>query len=75
MRFEERFVNRIALLAARTTLILACPVWAAQPGKSPVKVFILAGQSNVEGHGVIKGKPGQKGTLETLSQDPASEFR
>ncbi len=48
---------------------------AAQPGKSPVKVFILAGQSNMEGHGVIKGRPGQKGTLETLSQDPASAPR
>ncbi len=43
--------------------------------KAGLKVFILAGQSNMEGHGVIKGKPGQKGTLETLSQDPASAAR
>ena len=42
-----------------------------------VKVFILAGQSNMEGHGLIKGKPGQKGTLETLVNDPKSlkEFK
>jgi len=44
-----------------------------QVGKSPVKVFILAGQSNMEGHGTIKGT--QKGTLETLLKDPASADR
>lgn len=43
--------------------------------KPALKVFILAGQSNMEGHGVIKGGPGQKGTLETLSKDPASAAR
>ena len=48
------------------------PAAAAKP---PLKVFILAGQSNMEGHGVIKGRPGQKGTLEALSQDPASAAR
>ena len=35
-----------------------------------VKVFILAGQSNMEGHGLIKGRPGQVGTLEQLTNDP-----
>ena len=40
-----------------------------------LKVFILAGQSNMEGHGVIKGRPGQKGTLETLTKDPATTAR
>ncbi len=39
------------------------------------KVFILAGQSNMEGHGVIKGRPGQKGTLETLTKDAATAAR
>jgi alpha-galactosidase len=38
-----------------------------------LKVFILAGQSNMEGHGVIKGRDGQKGTLETLTKDPATK--
>ena len=36
----------------------------------PVKVFILAGQSNMEGHGLIKGRPDQKGTLEELVKNP-----
>ncbi|MDP6543966.1 MAG: sialate O-acetylesterase [Phycisphaerae bacterium] len=40
-----------------------------------LKVFILAGQSNMEGHGVIKGRPGQKGTLETLTKDSATAAR
>jgi len=72
---EKRFVNRGALLAALVVLILAGPAWADQAAKSPIRVFILAGQSNMEGHGVIEGGPGQKGTLETLSQDPASAAR
>lgn len=38
-----------------------------------VKVFILAGQSNMEGHGRIAGP--QKGTLETLRNDPATASR
>ena len=46
-----------------------------QAADNSLKVFILAGQSNMEGHGVIKGRPGQKGTLETLSQDPATAAR
>jgi len=45
--------------------LLACPlsVLAQQPGKSPVKVFILAGQSNMQGQGTVSGN---KGTLESL---------
>lgn len=35
-----------------------------------IKVFILAGQSNMEGHGLIKGRPDQMGTLEQLTTDP-----
>ena len=31
------------------------PVRAAQAGKSPVKVFILAGQSNMLGAGTVEG--------------------
>jgi len=64
------------LLAAAVALVtLHSQAVAGQPGKSPLKVFILAGQSNMEGHGVIKGGPGQKGTLETLCQDPATAAR
>ena len=48
----------------------AAPSAATQSGKGPVKVFILAGQSNMEGQGFIGGA--QKGTLETLTKDLAS---
>ena len=37
-----------------------------------IKVFILAGQSNMEGHGRIKGNQNQKGTLEQLTKNPAT---
>ncbi len=52
MRFEKTIVNRSVLLAARAALLLAGPLRAGQPGQSPVKVFILAGQSNMQGQGV-----------------------
>lgn len=42
---------------------------------SSVKVFILAGQSNMEGHGFIPADPkrnGGKGSLEFVVKDPAS---
>ncbi len=46
-----------------------------QTGKSPVKVFILAGQSNMEGQGVadLEGKDYNqgRGTLNFLMKDPA----
>ena len=48
---------------------------AKQAGKSPVKVFILAGQSNMEGQAVadLEGKDYNdgKGTLNMLMGDPA----
>jgi len=46
---------------------------AVQAKPSPVKVFVLAGQSNMEGQGIIAGAA--KGTLETLVQDPATAPR
>lgn len=62
----------LCFLSPTQSLAKPEPAAAARP---PLKVFILAGQSNMEGHGVIKGRPGQKGTLETLSRDPASAAR
>lgn len=46
----------------------------------PVKVFVLAGQSNMEGQGFIKADPnrnGGKGTLEYLAKQPdtAAKFK
>jgi len=73
---KEQTVTAV-VLAAAALAALSQPALAqdAAPGKSPVKVFILAGQSNMEGHGVIRGRPNQKGTLETLAKDPASAAR
>jgi Glucose-regulated metallo-peptidase M90 len=48
---------------------------ASTPSASPVKVFILAGQSNMEGHGVIKSDSQRnegKGSLEFLAKDTAT---
>jgi hypothetical protein len=51
-------------------VLFTCPftVLAQQPGKSPVKVFILAGQSNMQGHGTVSGGAG---TLENLLENDA----
>jgi hypothetical protein len=56
--------------------LLAAPVASAgQAGRSPVKVFILAGQSNMEGQAVVDldgpDYNGGKGTLVYLMKDPA----
>jgi len=68
----------LPLLASLTLLLMAPVAWAGQPGKSPVKVFILAGQSNMEGQGVIRLDPKKnegKGSLEYLVKDPATADR
>ena len=44
-------VRLVAMMAMALAPVVAT---AAQPGKSPVKVFILAGQSNMEGQGQVK---------------------
>jgi len=67
-----------AILAAVAVLISAHAAQAGQPGKSPVKVFVLAGQSNMEGQGVIKLDPKKnegKGSLEYLVRTPATADR
>ncbi len=53
-------------------MMLAAVLAAAGPGepRGPVKVFVLAGQSNMEGQGMIRGE--KPGTLESLLKDPAS---
>ncbi len=73
MKVEKRFVYRSVLLAALAPMMFAGPASAEKPDKGPWKVFILAGQSNMEGHGRIAGD--QKGTLETLIKDPATAER
>lgn len=51
-------------------LTLALPSVRGAEGPGPLKVFILAGQSNMEGHGFTEGE--QKGTLRSLLKDPAT---
>ena len=66
----------IALLAA--SLVLAAPnaAPAAPPRDAPVKVFVLAGQSNMEGQAVVdldgENYNGGKGTLKAVLADPAA---
>ena len=63
-------IHILSLILACTFLVLPS---AGLAGDKVVRIFILAGQSNMEGHGRIAGK--QKGTLETLARDPASAAR
>lgn len=78
MRFAKKQVTCLAFLAAAAALALAPAALAGQAGKSPVKVFILAGQSNMEGQGTIKAdakKNEGKGSLEYLVKAPATAGR
>jgi len=48
---------------------------SAATAQRPVRVFILAGQSNMEGHGFVSAdakRNGGKGSLEYLTKDPAT---
>lgn len=48
---------------------------SAEAATKPVRVFILAGQSNMEGHGIIAAEPshnGGRGSLEFLVKDAAT---
>ncbi len=61
---------RFMLLSAVAILAAASALPAAE---KPVKVFILAGQSNMEGQGIIATDPnrnGGKGSLEYLVKEP-----
>jgi alpha-galactosidase len=61
-----------------TCLLLAVSPGTAATADRPVKVFILAGQSNMQGHGFIKADPKRndgKGSLEILVKDAATAPR
>ena len=61
----------LALVAGTAGLTVAGP--ADKAGKGPLKVFILAGQSNMQGAGLIKLNPERnegKGSLEYMVKDP-----
>ena len=76
MKLHARlFLARISLMALVTFgCVSPAPVSADQKGKSPVKVFILAGQSNMQGQGVTGIREefhDAPGTLVSMLADPA----
>jgi len=71
MTTTKRMVS-VGVLVAAVAVAAVRPADAAQAGKSPLNVFILAGQSNMEGAGAIKADPkrnGGRGSLEFLVKD------
>ena len=61
-------------LSTFAAVVFACSlvVLSAQAAEKPVLVFILAGQSNMEGHGFVKADPkrnGGKGSLEQVAPE------
>ena len=68
MKRELKHVNILCLCA----VLVACVFSATVLAEQPLKVFILAGQSNMEGHGEISPITTQ-GTLEYIvANDPAT---
>ncbi|MHC4431154.1 MAG: sialate O-acetylesterase [Planctomycetota bacterium] len=66
------------IIGTLALLTLAHAANAAQGRTSPVKVFILAGQSNMQGHGIVKADPQRnqgQGTLEYLVKNPSTAQR
>ncbi len=63
MNATQRLVERGIVIAAFTALVLPVSAEAAQPDKGPLKVFILAGQSNMDGQAEtmleLLGTPGK----------------
>lgn len=53
------------VLPVLVLLASGLPARAAQPGRGPLKVFILAGQSNMEGHARVE-------TFDYIGDDPAT---
>lgn len=62
MRIARTSFNFIALLAALAALDFAGHCVAGQPKKGPVKVFIMAGQSNMDGQADVR-------TIDFLGED------
>lgn len=68
--------NLIHLVVALSLVPL--PALCAADGVAPIKVFILAGQSNMEGQGFIAAEPKRnegRGSLELLVKDPSTAPR
>ncbi len=78
-QFVQTGTATAVLVAMLTTSVVFAQGTAAseslkQAGKSPVKVFILAGQSNMQGQGIVESKDPEgkerPGTLRAMLQDP-----
>ncbi|HMP59611.1 MAG TPA: sialate O-acetylesterase [Gemmatales bacterium] len=68
----------LALMASLAVSESASPRSREAQAAKPVKVFILAGQSNMQGHGFVKADPrrnGGMGSLEHVARDPATAAR
>jgi hypothetical protein len=66
------------LIPCFAVLLTSLTTLPAAEAPKPVKVFILAGQSNMEGQGIIAAEPNRnagKGTLEYLVKNPATSAR
>jgi alpha-galactosidase len=75
MRLACRFGLAFILSCAVTSSALS-----AEPSKGPLKVFVLAGQSNMQGHGIIKAEErrnGGRGSLQYVVRNAktAKQFR
>jgi len=71
MRTAAVLALAAAIAAGAVSSALAGP--ADKPGAAPLKVFILAGQSNMQGAGAVKMNPNRnegKGSLEYMVKDP-----
>lgn len=71
-------MKRIVPFVAVALLTTPAVTTSARAAAKPVRVFILAGQSNMEGVGLIKADPkrnGGRGSLEYLVKDPATSNR
>lgn len=70
-------MQRIVWLILIVSVTAAAPA-AETPKHLPIQVFILAGQSNMEGHGIVPLDPKRnegKGSLEYVVKDPATKDR
>lgn len=78
---EKTMLSKTSILAMHIALVLTSQsaLLAAEGSKKPLKVFILAGQSNMEGAGAVKSGPNSRndgqGTLEYLVKLPATAKR
>ena len=74
---DQAMKHSIQLVLAVLLVVLAASA-SAKAATKPVRVFILAGQSNMEGQGFIAADPkrnGGKGSLEFLVKDAATAKR